>query len=337
MIQSYSNRSYFLFVILILTLLIHPIISDSTIKKSYYDLLEVSPSDTEKQIKKGYRRQALIHHPDKAKTEIEQKEKEILFVNLANAVEILTNSDLRVRYDYLLTQGIYEYDDKIYDWSTFNPLTKQFDSSEISFGDGRFSFRTTPTNFNEAKKRFEREKEEEEKETRALILALIASTVVALLPITYFYGQRWMSARADKKRKGEANVKLRDNQHLITQLNAERAADEERVKLENAERRREMREAREAAEEDVDDEEEEENDNENSTNPNAIPVDTDETKLPPAEVDSDDSTENSRRSGRANKEIFSCTLCRKKFKSSQQFDQHCQSNQHKKAEKASRG
>jgi len=63
--------------------------------KNYYAILEVSPDATQEEIKKSYRRLALLWHPDKNKEEgAEQKFKEI-----AEAYSVLVDEDKRKRYD----------------------------------------------------------------------------------------------------------------------------------------------------------------------------------------------------------------------------------------------
>jgi len=63
----------------------------------YYDVLEIKPTATQKEIKKAYRTQALRWHPDKNpdnKEEAEQK-----FQQISNAYEILSDPEKRKIYD----------------------------------------------------------------------------------------------------------------------------------------------------------------------------------------------------------------------------------------------
>jgi len=81
-------------------------------KQSYYHLLDVENTATEKEIRKAYRKLALEFHPDKVQTDTEEEKKEVeqYFVKLANAYEILSDEVTRKRYDYLLSIGQYEYE-----------------------------------------------------------------------------------------------------------------------------------------------------------------------------------------------------------------------------------
>jgi len=67
-------------------------------RKDYYKILEVTKTASEAEIRKSYRKLALIWHPDKhtgaAKEEAEKK-----YVEIAQAYEVLSNPDTRARFD----------------------------------------------------------------------------------------------------------------------------------------------------------------------------------------------------------------------------------------------
>ncbi|CEG42195.1 dnaj subfamily c member 3 protein [Plasmopara halstedii] len=69
--------------------------------KNYYKILGVSRTSDSKEIKKGYRKQALEWHPDKHtdKDEAEREEIEKRFHDIAEAYEILSNDETRGMYD----------------------------------------------------------------------------------------------------------------------------------------------------------------------------------------------------------------------------------------------
>ncbi|KAH8594585.1 X-domain of DnaJ-containing-domain-containing protein [Bisporella sp. PMI_857] len=63
---------------------------------TYYDALGVKPDATELEIKKAYRKLAIIHHPDKNPGDDTAHEK---FQAIGEAYQVLSNTDLRKQYD----------------------------------------------------------------------------------------------------------------------------------------------------------------------------------------------------------------------------------------------
>ncbi|ODQ66267.1 DnaJ-domain-containing protein [Nadsonia fulvescens var. elongata DSM 6958] len=66
------------------------------VETAYYDLLGVTPSATAIEIKKAYRRQAILTHPDKNPDDATASER---FQLVGQAYQVLSNTDLRARYD----------------------------------------------------------------------------------------------------------------------------------------------------------------------------------------------------------------------------------------------
>jgi len=66
--------------------------------KNYYKILGVARSANEREIKRAYRKLALEFHPDKVK-EAEREAAELKFQEIAEAYEILTDSEKRAKYD----------------------------------------------------------------------------------------------------------------------------------------------------------------------------------------------------------------------------------------------
>ena len=65
-------------------------------KRDYYEVLGVSKSATQEEIKKAYRKMALKFHPDKNP---DNKEAEAKFKEAAEAYEVLSDANKRARYD----------------------------------------------------------------------------------------------------------------------------------------------------------------------------------------------------------------------------------------------
>ncbi|KAI0881415.1 X-domain of DnaJ-containing-domain-containing protein [Annulohypoxylon maeteangense] len=63
---------------------------------AYYDVLGVKPTATELEIKKAYRKLAIVHHPDKNPNDPTAHEK---FQDIGEAYQVLSDSDLRKAYD----------------------------------------------------------------------------------------------------------------------------------------------------------------------------------------------------------------------------------------------
>lgn len=72
-------------------------------KRDYYEVLGVSRSATDQDLKKAYRRLAHQYHPDKNQTDPEAEEK---FKEAAEAYAVLSNSEQRQRYDRFGHAGV---------------------------------------------------------------------------------------------------------------------------------------------------------------------------------------------------------------------------------------
>ncbi|RYP57449.1 hypothetical protein DL769_009474 [Monosporascus sp. CRB-8-3] len=69
---------------------------------SYYDALGVQPTATDIEIKKAYRKAAILHHPDKNPNDPTAHEK---FQAIGEAYQVLSNKDLRAAYDKYGKEG----------------------------------------------------------------------------------------------------------------------------------------------------------------------------------------------------------------------------------------
>merc|ERR1712025_1051795 len=70
-------------------------------RKDYYKILGVSKDANDDEIKKAYRKRALVHHPDRhsSATEEEKKEAEKKFKEIGEAYGVLSDAKKRNRYD----------------------------------------------------------------------------------------------------------------------------------------------------------------------------------------------------------------------------------------------
>ena len=70
-------------------------------RKDYYKILGVSKTANDDEIKKAYRKRALMHHPDRFPNETEEvkKEEEKKFKEVGEAYAVLSDSKKRARYD----------------------------------------------------------------------------------------------------------------------------------------------------------------------------------------------------------------------------------------------
>ena len=72
-------------------------------KRDYYEVLGVSRTATEQELKTAYRRLAVKHHPDKNPGDAESEEK---FKEAAEAYSVLSNAEQRQRYDRFGHAGV---------------------------------------------------------------------------------------------------------------------------------------------------------------------------------------------------------------------------------------
>ena len=69
--------------------------------QNYYKVLGVEKSASLVEIKKAYRKRALMYHPDKNEDKVSAKEK---FIKIQEAYEVLKDTDKRKKYDELINQ-----------------------------------------------------------------------------------------------------------------------------------------------------------------------------------------------------------------------------------------
>jgi len=74
----------------------------TTYKKTFYEFLDVDPSCSTSDVRKGYKKLALVLHPDKN----DAPDADIQFRQLAAVYEVLKDKDLREGYDRVLVEGL---------------------------------------------------------------------------------------------------------------------------------------------------------------------------------------------------------------------------------------
>ena len=68
-------------------------------RKDYYKILGIDKSASEQQIKKAYRKLALVHHPDKQPDPEKKSSAEKKFKEVADAYEVLMDPEKKARFD----------------------------------------------------------------------------------------------------------------------------------------------------------------------------------------------------------------------------------------------
>ena len=66
-----------------------------TIKRDYYQILQISRNATYEEVKKAYRKLAMKYHPDHNKS----ANAEFMFKQISEAYQVLSNPEKRKRYD----------------------------------------------------------------------------------------------------------------------------------------------------------------------------------------------------------------------------------------------
>ena len=67
--------------------------------KDHYKILDVPRTASKKEIKKQYRKQAQLYHPDKYRGDMTAEQVQNKMAEINQAYEILSNDELRARYD----------------------------------------------------------------------------------------------------------------------------------------------------------------------------------------------------------------------------------------------
>lgn len=103
-------------------------------KRDYYDVLGVSKTATDDEIKKAYRKLAILYHPDRqqGKSDKEKKEAEEKFKEASEAYEILSDKDKRANYDKFGFDGV---DNSFTQSGNFSHAFHDFSDIFSDFGD----------------------------------------------------------------------------------------------------------------------------------------------------------------------------------------------------------
>ena len=101
-------------ILLIQIMIINSQINEELIEKDLYKVLNIDPTANKAEIKKAYRKLAQIHHPDKS-TAKDREKNEMMFREIAQAYEILSNDDTREEYELMrsyIRDNTYRYHDR---------------------------------------------------------------------------------------------------------------------------------------------------------------------------------------------------------------------------------
>ncbi|XP_017784313.1 PREDICTED: dnaJ homolog subfamily C member 7 [Nicrophorus vespilloides] len=105
-------------------------------RKDYYKILGVEKNASEDEIKKAYRKRALVHHPDRhaSASEAEKKEQEKKFKELGEAYSVLSDQKKKARYDS--GQDLDDYADGagMHDFDAQQVFQTFFTSRDFNFG-----------------------------------------------------------------------------------------------------------------------------------------------------------------------------------------------------------
>ncbi|XP_071803599.1 dnaJ homolog subfamily C member 1-like [Asterias amurensis] len=80
------------------------------VQGNFYELLGVESTATSSEIRKAYRKQSLLLHPDKNKEENAEEK----FRQLVAVAEILKNQDMRQRYNHILEHGLPDWREPVF-------------------------------------------------------------------------------------------------------------------------------------------------------------------------------------------------------------------------------
>jgi DnaJ family protein C protein 1 len=72
------------------------------VNRNFYEFMEIKPDASSAEIRKAYKKLALILHPDKNTS----PDADVQFRQLAGIYEVLKDKELRARYDLVLVEGL---------------------------------------------------------------------------------------------------------------------------------------------------------------------------------------------------------------------------------------
>jgi len=112
-------------------------------RKDYYKILGISKDAGEDELKKAYKKRAMIHHPDRHSnaTEAEKKEQEKKFKEVGEAYSVLSDPKKRARYDNGtdIDGGGHGFDGFGADFDPNNIFQAFFSGPQFSFNGGGHS------------------------------------------------------------------------------------------------------------------------------------------------------------------------------------------------------
>jgi len=162
---------------------------------SYYDILMVDKKASFGEIKRAYKKMAIINHPDKSEEDPEVAQEK--FMEISHAYQVLSDEEKRTRYDQLMALGQYVYEEK--DFPTRDSSTPEQTETE-----------RRAHQFKDAKKVFEEFKDDEPSKIPTIIAVMVLIGVAGFGYTHFLEQRREEAARKEAQRlKEEKSLQIR--------------------------------------------------------------------------------------------------------------------------------
>jgi curved DNA-binding protein CbpA len=287
-------------------------------KESYYDILGVEQTASEKDLKKAYFKLIVKYHPDKIADFETNTNAQQNFQEISHAYEILSDTVKRERYDRLLSFGQTVYNDDVFKFEDEQEKIKRQEADEKHFtGEPtgkKYKFKDAKQTYEEALREEERRERQEKIETMITYLIGIGAALVVIFVTSIVVKKSSAYQKFEKnKKETETRKNIQANVQFIKKVQHDY---EEKLKQE---------------EHDAD---------ESTALGEIVRNEYDESKVTKF-AGEDDKYEEQVESlvkeheqedkHEKSKGNFYCETCKKGFKSQSQLDNHYASNKHKQA------